>query len=42
LKLGAVFVPGAAAGLVYWLIALGGKVPAAREITDLVFRKFRR
>ncbi len=40
-KLGAVFVPGALAGLVYWAIALWAKVPAAHEITGLVFRRFR-
>jgi putative peptidoglycan lipid II flippase len=40
-KIGAVFVPGAVAGVIYWLIALGGKVPAATEITALVFRAFR-
>ena len=32
LKLGAVFVPGAIAGLVYWLIAFYAKVPAAHEV----------
>lgn len=41
-KLGAVFVPGGIAALAYWLTALGTKVPAAREITALVFRRFRR
>jgi putative peptidoglycan lipid II flippase len=40
LKIGAVFVPGAVAGLVYWLIALAAKVPAAKEITHLIFRRF--
>ncbi len=40
LKLGAVFVPGAAAGVVYWAVALWLKVPAATEITGLVLRRF--
>jgi len=39
LKIGAVFVPGAAAGLVYLAIALMGKVPAASEITKLITRR---
>ena len=42
LKLGAVFVPGAIAGLIYWLVALWFKVPAAREMTELVRQKFQR
>ena len=37
-----VFVPGGIAVLVYWLVALWLKVPAAREMTDLVLRKFRK
>jgi len=40
-KIGAVFVPGAIAVLAYWMIAMATKVPAAREITDVVWRKFR-
>ena len=40
-KLGAVFVPGAIAGLVYWLLALWAKVPAATEMLGLLFRKVR-
>jgi putative peptidoglycan lipid II flippase len=36
LKLGAVFVPGAIAGLIYWLVALWARVPAASEITAFV------
>jgi len=39
LKLGAVFVPGGAAALIYWLLALWFKVPAARETLDLICRK---
>ena len=42
LKLGAVFVPGAIAGLIYWLVAIWFKVPAAREMTELVRQKFQR
>ncbi|HWV99456.1 MAG TPA: murein biosynthesis integral membrane protein MurJ [Candidatus Acidoferrum sp.] len=42
LKLGAVFVPGAVACAVYWAVALRLKVPAAREMSDLVLRKVRR
>lgn len=40
-KFGAVFVPGAAAGLAYWALALWLKVPAARELTDTVLQKLR-
>ena len=40
LKLGAVFVPAGIAGLVYWLIALACKVPAAKETTDLILHRF--
>ena len=39
LKLGAVFGPGAAAVLVYWVIAFWAKVPAAREVVELVLKK---
>ncbi|MGH7866583.1 MAG: murein biosynthesis integral membrane protein MurJ, partial [Candidatus Dormibacteraceae bacterium] len=42
LKIGAVFVPSAVAGLVYWLVALWLKVPAATEITSLILRLFSR
>ncbi len=41
LKIGAVFVPAGIAGLVYWLIALACKVPAAKEMTDLVLARFK-
>ncbi len=41
-KLGEVFVPGTIATLVYWLVAIAAKIPAAHETLDLVFRKFRR
>jgi len=39
-KLGAVFVPGTLAGIAYWMIAYGLKVPAAKEISDLIFGRF--
>jgi putative peptidoglycan lipid II flippase len=42
LKIGAVFAPAAIAGLVYWLIALAFKVPAAKEATEFAFAKFKR
>jgi hypothetical protein len=42
LKTGAVFGPGAGAGLVYWLAALWLKVPAAREMTALALQRFRK
>ena len=42
LKIGAVFVPAIAAGLVYGILALAFKIPAAHEITNLVFGKFRK
>jgi putative peptidoglycan lipid II flippase len=41
-RLGAVFVPGGIAVLVYWVVALFVKVPAAREMTDLVLRRLRK
>ncbi len=41
LKVGAVFVPGAVAGLAYWLAALAGKVPSALEITGMVLHRRR-
>ena len=42
LKAGVVFVPGGIAVLVYWLLALWLKVPAAREMTDLALQRFRK
>ena len=41
-KIGAVFVPGGLACVAYWLVALGGRVPAARELTELVLRTSKR
>ena len=37
-----VFVPGGIAVLVYWLVALWLKVPAAQEMTDLTLHRFRK
>jgi putative peptidoglycan lipid II flippase len=42
LKLGAVFVPGGLAVLVYWLVALWARVPAAHEMAELLLRRVRR
>jgi putative peptidoglycan lipid II flippase len=42
LKIGAVFVPGGIASLVYLLITLATKVPAASELTGFLFRRARR
>ncbi len=42
LKAGMVFVPAGVAGLVYWVLALWLKVPAAHEVTNLVLRWFGR
>jgi putative peptidoglycan lipid II flippase len=42
LKIGAVFVPAAAAGMVYWLVALGFKIPAAKEMVEFALAKFKR
>ena len=41
-KIGEVFVPGAIATLVYWLVALAAKIPAAHETLELVFRRIRK
>lgn len=41
-KLGAVFVPGALAGIIYWSLAVMAKVPAATEVTAMLSRKLRR
>jgi putative peptidoglycan lipid II flippase len=42
LKLGAVFVPAIAAGLIYGILALAFKIPAAHEMANLAFGKFRK
>jgi hypothetical protein len=41
-KVGAVFVPGALAGLVYWLVAFWMNIPGAREMTELIAQKLGR
>jgi hypothetical protein len=38
-KLGAVFVPGGVAGLVYWVLAYWAGVPAAREMLAFFLRR---
>jgi len=42
LKLGAVFVPATVAGLIYILVALAAKVPAAREMSVFALARFKR
>jgi putative peptidoglycan lipid II flippase len=42
LKAGAVFAPAGFAGLVYWLVALAFKIPAAKEMTEFALAKFKR
>jgi hypothetical protein len=42
LKAGMVFLPGGVAVLVYWLVALWLKVPAAQEMTDLALQRLRK
>jgi putative peptidoglycan lipid II flippase len=42
LKIGAVFVPAAIAGLVYLLAALWLEIPAAKEMLEFALQKFRR
>jgi putative peptidoglycan lipid II flippase len=39
LKIGAVFGPALAAGVIYWVVGIVAKIPAATEIVDFVFRK---
>lgn len=39
LKIGAVFVPATAAAILYWLVTLALKVPAAKEMLAFVQRK---
>ena len=39
LKLGAVFVPAIAAGILYWLVTLAFKVPAAGELARFLLRR---
>jgi putative peptidoglycan lipid II flippase len=42
LKTGAVFVPAIAAGLMYGIIAIGLKIPAAKEMLEFALQKFRK
>jgi putative peptidoglycan lipid II flippase len=42
LKIGAVFVPAVGAGLVYGILALALKIPAAKELLDFVLARFKR
>ena len=42
LKIGAVFVPAIAAGLVYGILALALKIPAAKEMTEFALAKLKR
>jgi len=42
LKIGAVFVPAALAGGIYWATALACKIPAAKEMTTFALTKFKR
>ena len=42
LKIGAVFVPAGVAGLVYWLVALAFKIPAAKEMVEFALARFKR
>jgi putative peptidoglycan lipid II flippase len=40
LKIGAVFAPAIAAGIVYWVVGIVGKIPAAQEILSFIFARF--
>jgi putative peptidoglycan lipid II flippase len=42
LKIGSVFVPAGIAGIIYWVAALACKIPAAKEILEFAFDRFRR
>ena len=42
LRIGAVFVPAMAAGVLYWLVALAFKIPAAAEIFEFAVAKLKR
>jgi hypothetical protein len=41
-RFGEVFVPGTAAVLVYWAVALWAKIAAAKDLLDVVARKVAR
>ena len=40
-KLGAVFVPAVCCAALYWAVLWADKLPAAREVSDLILRKLR-
>ena len=40
-KIGAVFVPGAVAGGVYWLLAVLARIPSATEMGGLITKRLR-
>jgi putative peptidoglycan lipid II flippase len=42
LKIGAVFVPAIAAGLIYVILALAFRVPAAKELLEFAFARFKK
>jgi putative peptidoglycan lipid II flippase len=42
LRIGAVFAPAGIAGMVYWLMALAFKIPAAKEVTEFALAKFKK
>jgi putative peptidoglycan lipid II flippase len=41
-RLGGVFIPMTVAGLIYWALAMSAKVPAARDVMNLLLRKLKR
>ena len=41
-KMGAVFVPGALAGAIYWLVAILARIPSATDVANLILRKLRK
>jgi putative peptidoglycan lipid II flippase len=42
LKIGAVFAPAGVAGIVYWFMAQAFKIPAAKEMMEFAFARFKR
>jgi putative peptidoglycan lipid II flippase len=42
LKIGAVFIPAILAGLIYGMLALAFKIPAAKELLDFAFARFKK
>jgi putative peptidoglycan lipid II flippase len=41
LKIGEVFAPAGVAGVVYWLLALAFKIPAAKEMAEFALARFK-